>query len=95
MIREVARDQGVLDSPWLKDLEHIVLSHHGELQFGSPVRPLTREALIVHFVDNLDSKLKIMQEALESADKEGFSPYNRWLEGKVYAGSIPSAEEEK
>ena len=94
MIRETARSLGVLESPWLRDLEHIVLSHHGEMQFGSPVRPLTREALLVHFVDNLDSKLKIMAEALESVDEEGFSPYNKWLEGKVYTGSLPSAEEE-
>lgn len=95
MIRETARNQGILESPWLRDLEHIVLSHHGEIQFGSPVRPLTREALLVHFVDNLDSKLKIMEEALESADEEGFSPYNRWLEGKAYAGSLSPAKEEE
>ncbi len=95
MIREAARNQGVLDSPWLRELEHIVLSHHGEIQFGSPVRPLTREALVVHFVDNLDSKLKIMEEALESVDEEGFSQYNKWLEGKVYAGSLSSAKEEQ
>ena len=95
MIREAARNLGVLESPWLRELEHIVLSHHGEIQFGSPVRPLTREALVVHFVDNLDSKLKIMEEALESVDEEGFSQYNKWLEGKVYAGSLSSAKEEQ
>lgn len=94
MIREAARSRGLVERPWLRDLEHVVLSHHGELQFGSPVKPLTREALLVHFVDNLDSKLKVMEEALESADEDGFSPYNRWIEGKVYAGSLSSTQED-
>ncbi len=38
-------------------LEHLVLSHHGELEFGSPVLPMTPEALTLAFIDNLDSKL--------------------------------------
>ena len=36
----------------------MVLSHHGNLEFGSPVRPATREALILHLADNADAKLK-------------------------------------
>lgn len=46
----------------LKDqLLHIILSHHGELQFGSPKEPLFPEALVVHQLDNLDSKLQSMR----------------------------------
>jgi 3'-5' exoribonuclease len=46
----------------LKDqLLHIILSHHGELQFGSPKEPLFPEALVVHYLDNLDSKLQSMR----------------------------------
>jgi 3'-5' exoribonuclease len=46
----------------LKDqLLHIILSHHGELQFGSPKEPLFPEALVVHHLDNLDSKLQSMR----------------------------------
>jgi len=44
-------------------LEHLVLSHHGELEFGSPVRPMTLEALALSFIDNLDSKLAQLREA--------------------------------
>jgi len=87
LIREAAVEKGVAETPWLTEIEHIILSHHGETQFGAPVRPMTREAMVVHFIDNLDSKLKIVEEALEAADSEGFSPYNRWLEGRAFAGS--------
>lgn len=87
LLREAAAEVGVLDETWLIELEHIVLSHHGETQFGAPVKPFTREALLVHFIDNLDAKLKIMAEALESAEADGFAPYNKWLEGRAFAGS--------
>lgn len=38
-------------------LEHLILSHHGELQYGSPVEPATAESLVFHLLDNLDSKV--------------------------------------
>ncbi len=48
--------------PSLRDqILHIILSHHGELQFGSPKEPLFPEALVVHHLDNLDSKLQSMR----------------------------------
>jgi len=94
LLRDTAAERGCSDAPWLRELEHIVLAHHGESSFGAPVRPLTREALVVHFIDNLDAKLKIMSEALESLDAEGFTPYNKWLEGRVFAGTRSLLEEE-
>ena len=86
-LKNVALELGLENEPWLVELEHILLSHHGEPEFGAPVRPFTREAILVHFVDNLDSRLKIMDEALESVDSEGFSQYNKWLEGRAYTGA--------
>lgn len=54
----------------LKDqLLHIILSHHGELQFGSPKEPVFPEALVVHHLDNLDSKLQSMRTQY-AADKD-------------------------
>jgi 3'-5' exoribonuclease len=94
LLREIAADIGAVDEPWLIELEHILLSHHGETQFGAPVKPFTREAVLVHFVDNLDAKLKIMAEALESAEADGFAPYNKWLEGKAFLGSACLPQEE-
>ena len=54
----------------LKDrIEHIVLSHHGKLEFGSPKEPMFPEALVVHYLDDLDSKLASMRAQYET-DKE-------------------------
>ncbi len=93
ILRDMACDMELLSEPWFSELEHILLSHHGELEFGALVKPLTREAILVHFIDNLDSKLKIIDEALEKTDPEGFSDYNRYLEGRAYAGSHRSTED--
>lgn len=45
-------------------LEHMVISHHGELEFGSPKVPLFPEALLLHHLDNLDSKMEAMRTAI-------------------------------
>lgn len=56
--------------PTLRDqLEHIILSHHGKLEFGSPKEPMFPEALVVHYLDDLDSKLESMYGQYE-ADKQ-------------------------
>ncbi len=94
MLHEIALEKGLSEKAWLRELEHIMLSHHGEGQFGSPVRPMTREAVLVHFIDNLDSKLKIVEEALEGADSEGFTQYNKWMEGRLFVGSHALPQEE-
>ena len=46
-------------------LEHMILSHHGELEFGSPKVPLFPEALLLHHLDNMDSKMECMRAFLE------------------------------
>jgi 3'-5' exoribonuclease len=47
-------------------LEHLILSHQGRLEFGAPVRPMTAEALALHFIDDLDSKLAQLRQASEN-----------------------------
>jgi 3'-5' exoribonuclease len=42
-------------------LEHMLVSHHGELEFGSPKTPMFAEALLLHLIDNLDSKMECMR----------------------------------
>jgi 3'-5' exoribonuclease len=73
---------------------HILLSHHGELENGSPVTPATREATIVHAIDNLGGKLGSF-DRLEKGLQEGesWSQYDRALSGSAYFprsnGSVP------
>ncbi len=69
-----------------RQLLHILLSHHGEYGFGSPRRPKTPEALLVHTADNLDSKMAGMLEAIaaEGSDDAAWTPYSRILERHIY-----------
>ncbi|HJU87579.1 MAG TPA: HD domain-containing protein [Gemmatimonadota bacterium] len=60
------------------DIGHLVLSHQGELEWGSPVQPRTIEALVLHFADNLDSKVATARTHLEGI-AEGQGPYVRSL----------------
>jgi len=50
------------------ELLHMILSHHGALEFGSPVRPMTTEAEIVHWADEASAKANDMAESLEDPD---------------------------
>ena len=82
-IRKAADKLGIKgDVPML--LEHIVLSHHGQLEYGSPVMPLTREALLVSLIDNLDSKMTIVTKALEGVEKGEFSQKVFALDGRSF-----------
>ena len=45
-------------------LEHMILSHHGQPDFGSAVMPLTREALVLAMIDDMDAKMNILDKAL-------------------------------
>lgn len=65
-VRDAARRTG-LDTDVLLKLEHAILSHHGELEWGSPKRPATFEALLLHHVDNLDAKAAGFSGALRGA----------------------------
>jgi 3'-5' exoribonuclease len=71
---------------------HILLSHHGKLEFGSPVLPKTPEALLVHYLDDLDGKLECMFMGIREGTGEGnWTPYNRSLERMVYRVRWPKA----
>lgn len=52
-------------------LKHSILAHHGEYEFGSPKRPKTIEAFIIHCVDELDAKLKIYEESIAADNTTG------------------------
>ena len=67
-------------------LLHMILSHHGEFEWGSPKQPLFLEALILHFADNLDSKAEMIISELKKnkgKDKE-WSDYHPYLEREIY-----------
>ena len=72
---------------------HIVLAHHGKLEFGSPVVPKTPEALLVHYLDDLDGKLEAMFRGIrEDAGSGNWTPYSKSLDRMLYKGRWPAAE---
>src|SRR3990170_1642793 len=68
-------------------VKHMILSHHGELEYGSPKRPKTLEAILLHFVENMDSKANAFLEAMEDL-REGatWTDYQRMFERCLFAG---------
>jgi len=76
--------QGIPDfPPALRSLvEHMILSHHGQLEFGSPKLPQFPEALLLHYLDDMDSKMECMRALIENDRQlDGcFTTYNTALE---------------
>ncbi len=70
-------------------LEHLVLSHQGRLEFGSPVVPMTPEAFVLHFIDDLDSKLNQLEQARATGEE---LPWIRALGRYVHLGETPAAD---
>lgn len=68
------------------ELRHIILSHHGEFEFGSPKRPKTLEALVVHYIDDLDAKFNAFQTFIDDStnNDSDWTNYNRFLDRFIY-----------
>ena len=62
---------------------HMILSHHGKLEFGSPKLPMIPESLVLNFLDDLDAKMQAMQSEFEKSIREGRAPDE--FTGKVWA----------
>ena len=80
MVRDAAA--GIPDFPpdLLTEIEHLILSHHGSREFGSPVEPMTIEAFILATCDDLDAKLHQVSRHIAEDDGAGpFTPYHSRL----------------
>ena len=69
-----------LEPELAEHLQHMILSHHGTHEFGSPRLPATVEAFALHYADNIDAKMQQVTEALSGVDAGGWSAYNTPLE---------------
>ena len=68
-------------------LKHLILSHHGELEYGSPKVPMTPEAVALHAIDLLDSRLTIaLREIGDDRGESAWTPYNAALGRRMYKG---------
>jgi len=68
------------------NLRHIILSHHGEYEWGSPKLPMIPEALAIHYLDNLDAKLNAVIGAIkDDPDEESnWTDYNKMFERRFF-----------
>ena len=87
---DALKSKGVqIDDTVLDPLGHIILSHHGEYEFGSPKLPATAEAFMVCYIDDLDAKINQVTRLIE--DEKGDSNWTGWqkpLETKLYRKRI-------
>lgn len=86
---------GIRDFPpaLLTQLQHLILSHHGRMEFGSPVVPMTVEAFILNLIDDLDAKMNMIELLRRKMQSEemGWTEYQRTLERYLYLGGFKEA----
>lgn len=73
-------------------LKHMILSHHGTYEFGSPKLPMTPEAIALHHLDNLDAKVHEFARSIEDDPNAGshWTPYSPRLSRKLFKGERPA-----
>lgn len=72
----------------MSELQHCILAHHGELEYGSPKKPALAEALALNLADNTDAKLETMKEIFKGAgDSKDWLGYNRLFESNLRRSS--------
>lgn len=81
-----ARTGKAFSEPLRSMLQHIVLSHHGKFEFGSPKLPAIPEAAAIHYLDNLDAKIQMFTAEIENDPDvvSHWTKYNRALETKIF-----------
>jgi 3'-5' exoribonuclease len=78
-----------------RQLLHVLLSHHGKLEFGSPVLPKTPEAFLLHYLDDMDVKLDYVFSVIKEDSGGGsWTQYNKSLERILYKTRLPQVDGE-
>ena len=86
ILEQKARELEDFPEEKLNVILHLILSHHGSREYGSPVLPMTPEAMALHYIDNLDAKIRDASDLIE-ADRNAhsdFTNYQRRLERRLY-----------
>lgn len=99
MVNEkVARVPDLTGEPFpmelLLRLKHMILSHHGTYEFGSPKLPMTPEAIALHHLDNLDAKVHSFTRDIREDRNQAsaWTPFNQSLQRRLFKGSSDGAE---
>jgi len=75
-------------------LKHMILSHHGTYEFGSPRLPMTPEAIALHYLDNLDAKIhSFMRDIREDRNQaSSWTPFNQSLQRRLFKGTADGTD---
>jgi 3'-5' exoribonuclease len=75
-------------------LKHMILSHHGSYEFGSPRLPMTPEAIALHHLDNFDAKVHSFTRDIreDRNTTSAWTPYNQSLQRRLFKGAIEGEE---
>jgi 3'-5' exoribonuclease len=88
LVRDVAMSIEGFPPLLLAEIQHLILSHHGCLEYGSPVVPQTVEAFILSFIDDLDAKINMVRQAIRDDTGDGeFTSYHSRLERMFWKGA--------
>jgi len=95
MIQEKVKTIKNFPDTTLMLVEHLILSHHGEYEYGSPKRPKTLEAILLNFIDDLDAKVVAVSTHLENGGNEAsdWSDFHRLFGRAFYAAPVPDSPE--
>jgi 3'-5' exoribonuclease len=73
-------------------LKHMIVSHHGTHEFGSPKLPMTIEAIALHYLDNLDAKIHTFSREIrdDPSRESSWTPFQQSLGRRLYKGNVPA-----
>lgn len=72
-VHDVAKELNIEETEEVTLLRHMILSHHGEYEYGSPVLPMIPEAEFLTFIDNIDARANMLDKAMEKTDEGEFT----------------------
>ncbi|NLJ36629.1 MAG: HD domain-containing protein [candidate division WS1 bacterium] len=75
---------------------HVLLSHHGQKEYGAPIVPMTAEACALHYADNLDAHVQYFRQVIEHGTSSGnrWSEYQRLFDRYIYLGAAHGQQEQ-
>jgi 3'-5' exoribonuclease len=90
MLGKKLRDVEAFSQQDAIELEHLILSHHGKLEYGSPRRPKTLEALVLNIIDDLDAKFDAFQKHLltDEGGEKMWTTYHPLFDRYLYRGHL-------
>jgi 3'-5' exoribonuclease len=95
MFKKWAEEQGRLPEELTLKLIHMILAHHGSYEFGSPKRPKFAEAMVLNYLDELDSKMQAMAAISQREAGQRWTSYQKFFDRYIFLGTQVSPGEEE